>query len=172
MNFQKRKKRRLKKKYKNFFIIYLLLVTIVTGQYSLSKLASTFSKNDKISVATPIVNLIGEDINKIELVEESDYVYSAEYEFSVTNNYNDKINEVTMQYFIEIELGDEFTYLLYKNEVADENLISDVENYSAILGHSEKEEHKYILKIIYEPIKESASYETNFDVNVLYVQMK
>lgn len=171
-NNMKKKKRRLKKKYKDFLMVYLVLVTLVTAQYSLSKFTTTFSKNSRTSVARPVVNLIGEDINEIEFVQEGDFKYVAEYEFTITNVKDEVINEIDMQYFIEINLGDEFSYSLYKDEIKDENLIQDVENYSSVLGHGVAEEHYYILKIVYEATDYTAAYKTNFDINVLYVQAK
>lgn len=173
MEYKKRKiKLKLKKKYKNFLIIYLVLATIVTGQYSLAKFTTTFSKNSKVSVAKPVVNIVGEDISEVEFVEEEPFKYVATYDFKVTNHKDGSINEVDMQYFIEVNIGEKFSYSLYKDEVKDENLITDIENYSNILGHEVEEEHQYILRIVYEPIESNEAYKETFDVNVLSVQLK
>lgn len=155
-----------------FFALYFCFVLVVTCNYSLAKFKTSISKGNSVSVAKPIANLVSnDDTDKIEFsLDGSDYV--ATYEFSVVNYENDKINEVDLKYVFTITIGDEFKYYLYKNSISEDNLITNIDDYYEILGHDSKEEHKYILKIIYVPDTSKDAYETDFDIDVLYVQVQ
>ena len=164
------KENKSKKSIKKFLILYFIFAVTIVCQYSQSKFATSIYKDTSVYVAKPTVNLIGSDINKVEFVKETEHKCVAEYNFTITNYIDDDINEVNMRYFIDINIGNEFTYLLYKDEVKDTNLISNIESYSEIIGHDSKENHNYILKIVYEPTQTVNAYETNFSIDVSYVQ--
>ena len=166
-----RKRYRLKKKFKYFFIAYFFVVVFVTTQYSLAKFNTNVYKNSSVSVARPVAKLISSDIDKISFVSNGSN-YEATYSFSITNAIDGKINEVDLKYFINITIGDEFSYYLYKNSLSDDNLISDVNNYYGELGHDKEEVDKYILKIVYVPKNNTKSYETDLNVDVSYVQVQ
>lgn len=167
----KKRHLKLKKKFKIFFIIYFCFVLLVTSNYSLAKFKTSVSKENSISIAKPIANLVSKDVDKIEFsLEDSNYV--ATYKFSIVNYENEKINEVDLKYFLSITIGDEFTYYLYKDSISDDNLISNVSEYYDVLGHESKEEHKYVLKIVYNPETSKDAYETDLNVEVLYIQQQ
>lgn len=164
------KEYKTKKDIKSFLILYFILAITTICQYSQSKFATSVYKDTSIFVAKPIVNLVGDDINKVEFTKESEHRCVAEYNFTITNYIDDNINEIDMRYSININIGNEFSYLLYKDEVKDTNLISNIESYSNVIGHESKENHNYILKIVYEPTETVDAYDTNFSIDVSYVQ--
>jgi len=125
-----------------------------------------------MNIAEPVIDIRKDDILNTQIFENS---LPIEYNFSICNYKDDKINEVEFEYEIEINLSNEdfpVNYKLY--DCNSDKYVSLIDGKSEImdLKANEKECRKFILYFEWKELEEFLSDEVKVDLKVSAVQKK
>ena len=134
-------------------VILIVFIIFLTG-YSLSKSFSEVKINSVAEVNEPIIVVDSND--KINVTAEKNV---GEYKFTILNYDENGINEALLHYMIEINanVDESISFELYKDNEKiklNDNLTDYID-----IGRNEKEEHNYVLKIIYDKNKSKSIYD-------------
>ena len=134
-------------------ILLVILILFLTG-YSLSKSFSEIKISSVSEINNPVIVVNSNE--KIKVTAEKNI---GEYRFSVQNYNENEINEALLHYMIEIEanVDESINFELYKDDekIPLNNNITDYID----IGKDKKEEHNYLLKIIYDKNKSKNIYD-------------
>lgn len=158
-----------KNKYKDFLIVIIFLVilfTVFIVSYSFAKYV--IKVNGKVfgDIAKPIIELKGEESLIITTIAPK-----TSYAFEVRNyNENEDINEIEMQYYIEIvsNIDEVIKFELYNNEekIKLENRKTQLIN----IAKEKKQIDQYRLDIIYDNKSLEKDIKDNIEIKIHSIQ--
>lgn len=143
----------------NLKIVTIILITLIIlilflAGYSLSKSFSEVKINSVAKINEPVI--VVDSNEKINVTAEKNV---GEYKFRVLNYDENNINEALLHYMIEIEanVDESISFELYRDNEQiqlNDNLTEYID-----IRRKEKEEHNYILKILYDKNKSKNIYD-------------
>lgn len=155
-----------KKKIPINIIILLVILLSVTG-ITYAKYQTSTNGSIVAKVAKPIF-----EVRKEESITITALAPNASYSFEVRNYNEEEINEVDMEYYIEIETKENapIEFSLYEGENIIE--LKDNKTNKINLNKEKKEEHKYRLDIHYkeDKINNIEEREQNVEIKIHSIQ--
>lgn len=143
-------------------ILVIIIILIIFVGISFAKYRVNIDGNVLAKIAKPIVELRGEQSISITAINpKSSYIFEV-------RNYNDKkqINEVDMEYYIEIisKVNSSIEFSLYKEE--NKINLKDNKTDKILLTKENKEEHKYRLDITYTKDNKLTDKDINENIEI------
>ena len=150
-------------------IVFAVIILFISTNIVYAKYITTDKYTSKFSVATPIFRVEGEEIARINDINNVGY-----YEFSIKNFNESKISEVGFLYTIEIisDTDESIQFELYNQE--SQIPLNNLRTGKLLIKGNEKQEQKYKLKVIYDEIDKNLekSIEEKVQIKVCSEQVK
>lgn len=166
----KKKQENKEKKKRNFFLLLLLILIILLGilvGISFAKYQSKLAGKTYASIAKPIL-----EVEKEQSLLLTALAPKASYVFKVKNYKEEELNQVDMEYYIEIisHANEAIQFKLYQGE--NEIPLMQNKTEKIKLTKEEKETHSYRLDITYDNTKGTLEkdIEDNVEVKIHSIQ--